>query len=121
MLRPTSLWLVGLSFIASAARAEEGVEAAAEDVREGRRVALLVCSTCHVVERGQPFGPSLEPPATPFQTIAQRSNIDADYLRTFLTTTHSSASNLRAMPNPQLTDTYVRQVTAYLLSLRKRP
>ena len=102
-------------------RAEEAVDAAAEDVREGRRVALLICSTCHVVERGQPFGPALEPPATPFQTVAQRSNIDADYLRTFLATTHSSVSNPRGMPNPELTDTYVRQVTAYLLSLRKRP
>ncbi len=118
-LRPISLWLVGLSLLSGLARAEE--PATSDDVREGRRVALLVCSTCHVVERGQPFGPALEPPATPFQTIAQRSNIDADYLRTFLTTTHSSVSNLRAMPNPQLTDTYVRQVTAYLLSLRKRP
>ena len=119
MLSPQML--VALTIAASTACAEEAGVAGAEDVREGRRVALLVCSTCHVVEPGQPYGPALEPAATSFQAIAQRSDIDAAYLRTFLTTTHSSVSNLRAMPNPQLIDAYVRQVTAYLLSLRKRP
>jgi hypothetical protein len=42
-------------------------------------------------------------------------------LRTFLTSTHRDISHPEGMPNPQLLDFQIKQVSAYLLSLRKQP
>ena len=81
----------------------------------------LHCANCHIVARDQPFEPILRPPAQSFVSIAQRSTTNTDSLRTFLTTSHRDISNPRGMPNPQLVDSQIRQVTAYLLSLRKQP
>jgi cytochrome c1 len=92
-----------------------------DDVREGHRVAILVCSNCHVASRDQQFEPILRPPAPSFESLAQRDNVTSESVQTFLTTTHRSISNPTAMPNPQLIDAHVKQVAAYLLSLRKRP
>jgi Ca2+-binding EF-hand superfamily protein/mono/diheme cytochrome c family protein len=92
-----------------------------ETVRQGREVAETVCSNCHVVAPDQRFVPILRPPAPPFETLAQRSTMTADWLQTFLTTTHRDISNPRGMPNPQLIDSHIAQVSAYVLSLRKQP
>jgi cytochrome c1 len=56
-----------------------------------------------------------------FESIAQRSSITADSVQTFLTTTHRDIGNPQGMPNPQLLDYQIKQVAAYLLSLRKHP
>jgi cytochrome c1 len=69
----------------------------------------------------QPFEPILRPPAPSFQSIAQRANVSPESVRAFLTATHRNVSNPEAMPNPELLDSQVRQVAAYLLSLRKQP
>ena len=92
-----------------------------ETVQQGRQVAETVCSNCHVVAPDQQFAPILRPPAPPFETLAQRSTMTAEWLRTFLTTTHRDISNTRGMPNPQLIDSHIAQVSAYVLSLRKQP
>jgi cytochrome c1 len=88
-----------------------------DDVQAGRRVALLVCYACHVVAPDQHDAPTLTPPAPSFESIAQRPNISAESLQRFLATTHRDASNPRAMPNPELIDSYARQVASYILSL----
>jgi len=44
--------------------------------------------------------------------------ISIDSIRTFLISTHRDISNPNGMPNPELTDFQLRQVTAYILSLR---
>jgi EF-hand domain pair len=44
----------------------------------------------------------------------------ADWLRTFLTTTHRDIGSPEGMPNPQLIDSHIAQVSAYVLSLRKQ-
>jgi mono/diheme cytochrome c family protein len=90
-------------------------------VAQGHHLATLICSACHVAAPDQSFAPILQPPASPFVSIAQRSNVTADFLRTFLTTTHRDISNPRGMPNPQLLDYQIEQISAYVLSLRKRP
>jgi mono/diheme cytochrome c family protein len=98
-----------------------GAASAQEDeVARGHRLATLICSACHVAAPDQDFEPILRPPAPPFVSIAQRSNVTADSLRTFLTTTHRDISNPNGMPNPQLLDDQIRGVSAYILSLRKR-
>jgi hypothetical protein len=45
----------------------------------------------------------------------------ADSIRIFLTTTHRDISNPKGMPRLQLVDDQIERVTAYLLSLQKKP
>jgi mono/diheme cytochrome c family protein len=89
-------------------------------VAQGHQLATLICSACHVAAPDQSFAPILVPPAPPFVSIAQRSDVTADFLRTFLATTHRDISNPKGMPNPQLLDYQIEQISAYVLSLRKR-
>jgi hypothetical protein len=42
-------------------------------------------------------------------------------IRQFLTTTHRAFADPNAMPNPQLLDFQITQLTAYILSLRNVP
>ena len=92
---------------------------AADDVEKGRYLAGLICSICHVAGPDQLVEPVLRPPAPSFETIAQRSTTSADSIRAFLTTTHRDISNPAGMSNPELLDFQIRQLDAYLLSLRK--
>jgi hypothetical protein len=91
-----------------------------DEVARGHHLATLIYSACHVAAPDQNFEPILRPPAPPFVSIAQRSNVTADFLRTFLTTTHRDISSPNGMPNPQLLDYQVKEISAYILSLRKR-
>ena len=84
-------------------------------------MATLICSSCHVAARDQPFEPILRPPAPSFDSIAQRSSFTNDFVQTFLTTAHRDISNPTGMPNPQLLDYQTKQIAAYLASLRKQP
>ena len=99
----------------------DGPASAQEDeVAQGHHLATLICSACHVAASDQAFEPILRPPAPAFASIAQRSNVTADFLQTFLTTTHRDISNPKGMPNPLLLDYQIKQISAYILSLRKR-
>lgn len=110
--------LVGLAVATSAWGQEPN---AADDVQQGHHLATLICSNCHLAAPDQPYEPILRPPAPSFESIAQRNTLDAAALQSFLATAHRDVSNPNGMPNPQLMDFQIRQVTAYLLSLRKSP
>ncbi len=118
-MRIASAWLVALGFVMGSACAEEA--GASADVQEGRRLALEICAYCHLAASDQETPPFLRPPARSFELIAQGSDISADSLRVFLNTTHRSVGAKSGMPNPRLLDSQIRQVAAYLLSLRKKP
>jgi hypothetical protein len=118
-IRALSIGLVALGIGASPTWAQE--TNVTKDVKEGRELAVIICSNCHVVSHDQSFEPILRPPAPSFESIAQRNNISADSVQTFLTTTHRNAGDPKGMPNPQLIDVHAKQVAAYLLSLRKQP
>jgi hypothetical protein len=118
-IRIALIWFVALGVVAGSAWAQDA--SVTEDVREGHRLAIIICSNCHIAAHDQPFEPILRPPAPSFESIAQRDNITTDSVRKFLTTTHRSISNPTGMPNLELIDSHVKQVAAYLLSLRKRP
>ncbi len=90
-----------------------------ENLRKGHQLATMVCAYCHVAAPDQPYPPILTPPAPSFESIAQRKDVDAERLEKFLTTTHRGLDNPNGMPNPSLLDYQVKQVVAYLLSLRK--
>ena len=93
----------------------------ADDVAQGHHLATLICSACHLAALDQPFEPILRPPAPSFDSIAQRASTTTESIQKFLATTHKDVGNPQGMPNPQLLDEQARQLTAYLLSLRKRP
>jgi len=90
-----------------------------DDVQEGHKLAVIVCSNCHIAASDQPIAPILRPPAPSFESIAQRSNTTTDSVQAFLASTHRSISNPVGMPNPMLLDYQIKQAAAYLLSLRK--
>jgi mono/diheme cytochrome c family protein len=109
-------------FFSSLALGVLGGPAAAQEneVEQGHHLATLICSACHVAAPDQDFEPILRPPAPPFASIAQRRDLTADFLQTFLSTTHRDVLNPKGMPNPLLLDYQIKQISAYILSLRKR-
>lgn len=107
-------WLLAFVIGTSSAWAES----VSDDVQNGRHLATLICATCHVAVPEQTNAPILRPPAPSLESIAKRNTTSIDSIRTFLITTHRDISNPDGMPNPELTDFQLRQVTAYILSLR---
>ena len=97
-------------------------EAQAEDtaalVKRGHSLAAEICGNCHVAAPDQPYAPIMQPPAPPFALLAQRPDLTADRLKTFLATTHRDVQSPQGMPNPMLMDFQIDEVTAYILSLR---
>lgn len=90
-----------------------------DDVRKGHHLATMLCATCHIAASDQSYQPTLNPPAPSFESIAQRKDVTADSLQNFLTTTHDGLDKPDGMPNPYLADFQVKEIVAYLLSLRK--
>lgn len=109
--------LTGFGIVVCAASAQDGNSA--DEVRKGHDLAAVLCANCHVAASDQRFAPILDPPAAPFAEIAQRKDITADSLEKFMMTTHRGLDNPKGMPNPYLMDYQVKEVVAYLLSLRK--
>ena len=90
------------------------------DPKEGKRLALLWCTSCHVVSRDQPGPPTLGIPTPTFEAIANKEGTSEESLRTFILTTHATVKHPYNMPNPELADFQATPVIAYILSL-KRP
>jgi mono/diheme cytochrome c family protein len=91
-------------------------------VREGHAVAQNVCAACHAVAPGEAPGYALTPQPKPFADIARDPHMTAQSIHRFITTTHWDEHTLpMTMPNPMLLDEEAGAVTAYILSLRKKP
>jgi len=90
-----------------------------EDIQNGHRLAVTICATCHLAAPDQASLPKLKPPAPSFASIAQRKDTTADSLRHFLTTTHRGLDAPKGMPDLDLMDYQLKELTAYILSLRK--
>lgn len=116
-MRTASIGLIVFWMAVAAAWGEEAGTTA--DVRGGHQLAAMLCGTCHVAAPDQPFAPILNPPAPPFASIVERKDFSAAWLQNFLTTTHRGLDMPNGMPNPYLADYQVKQVVAYLMSLRK--
>jgi mono/diheme cytochrome c family protein len=86
---------------------------------EGHRLALEICTACHVVGPDQQVRPLLRNPAPNFQTIAGKPGISAASLNQFILTTHLGITNPDGMPNPQLTEDQAADIASYILSLRR--
>ncbi len=110
-------WLVVCCINVCVAWAEDGY--AAEEVHKGHHLAIMLCYQCHIAAPDQSYFPTLSPPAPSFESIAQREDISASSLQKFLATTHQGLNNPNGMPNPNLADFQIKQIVAYILSLRK--
>ena len=110
-----------LSAVAFAMVAASGPASADEAaVAAGRKLALEICVSCHVVEPGQSQAPTLKPLAPSFAKIAGRPDVTAASLRTFLSEAHGEARRGSSMPPFLLARSEVNSVVAYLLSLKPR-
>jgi len=76
----------------------------------GHAYARGICAQCHAVEKGQ--GSSPNPVAPQFEVIANVSGMTSTALRARLETSH------RVMPNLLINSEDMRNVIAYILSLR---
>jgi len=99
---------------ASGALAAEG-----GDAKTGHDLALRLCTPCHIVSQDQEFTPTFSGPPD-FHSIANRPGTTAKSLRKFLATTHTTLSNPKNMPNPQLTDDQIRDIARFIVSLRDK-
>ena len=100
--------LVGLAtaMVVAASRADNG------DPMHGRRVAIEICSDCHLVAEDQP---NQDPQWLPrFSSLAERDDVDKEWLETFFRTAHLE------MPEPDLSDAEVANIIAYFLSLKPK-
>jgi mono/diheme cytochrome c family protein len=84
----------------------------AGDPRAGQRLAREVCAVCHAVERGEADSP--RPDAPSFDRIARTPGMTGMALTVALQTSH------RTMPNLMFEPTELRDVVAYVLSLKER-
>jgi mono/diheme cytochrome c family protein len=92
------------------------------DIAAGRDLALLACTGCHVVAPNQPFKPLYAGPPFPpdFKDVANRPNVTASSLQQHLDTLPSVPENSH-MPNLLLSSEEVRDVVAFIVSLRDKP
>jgi mono/diheme cytochrome c family protein len=90
-----------------------------DEVRKGHELAVTICALCHLAAPDQALKPKLERPAPSFASIAQRKDFNAEWFSHFMTTTHRGLDNPKGMPNPLLMDYQVKEIFAYLMSLRK--
>jgi len=92
---------------------------AQDQVQAGRALALQACTGCHVVAPDQPFKPVYTgvPHPPDFQEIANRSDATADSLRRHLSALPAVPEDLH-MANPILSSQQLRDVVAFIISLR---
>ncbi len=93
-----------------------------DNAEAGRHFALLACTGCHVVAPDQRFKPIyVGPPHPPdFKEIANQPNITAASLRHHLETLPAVPKD-SLMPNPMLSSEELRDVVAFIISLRDKP
>ena len=119
-------YVAAAAIVASTAWAAPAINAQPKPIEgsiaAGRDRALLACTGCHVVASDQPFKPLYPGPPFPpdFKDIANRPNISADSLRHHLDTLPTVPENSH-MPNLQLSNDEVRDVVAFIISLRDKP
>ena len=81
------------------------------DIRQGRRLALDMCASCHAVRASEILSPDLAAPS--FRAVAHTPGMTAAALTVWLT-----AHPHHRMPYLILSGQQVRDVSAYILSLQ---
>jgi mono/diheme cytochrome c family protein len=84
---------------------------AGADAKRGRELAARVCTACHVIDR-ETSG-SMRTDIATFPAVADRTGVTAEQLAGAIIVPHP------AMPSVQLTTQEIRDVVAYILSLKQ--
>ena len=100
-----AIGVIAFSLIAGAASAQQASKSAGLDV------ARRICSECHAVERRRGSSPNLDAPS--FRRIAKTRGMTANFLSVEIRRAHE------IMPNLNLNANELRDVMAYILSLRR--
>jgi len=82
-------FVAALLTLAGAAQAQT-TSPQAKLLEEGHRLALTLCSVCHVAAADQSGPPVMKDPRPPFSDIANRPEITPAAVRTFLRIAHAS-------------------------------
>jgi len=87
----------------------------------GRALALQACTGCHVVAADQPYAPVYKGTPRPldFKDIANKPNTSAASLRRYLATL-PVIPKASQMANPDLTEEELRNVSAFIMTLRDK-
>lgn len=110
-LKSKNVLFVALTAALALSTVPFGATAFAQDATSGEQIAKTWCSGCHLVGRA---GQTVANDATPsFVSIAQNNTTTSAGLAAFLSTPHAN------MPNYALTRDEIREVSAYIMSLRK--
>jgi mono/diheme cytochrome c family protein len=86
------------------------------DPQAGQRLAMRVCDACHIVAPHQELSPLVPNYGPSWFDVANRPDTTAQSLEAFLARPHPFGQ----MPYPALTPAQVADVSAYILSLRRR-
>jgi len=86
-------------------------QAGLPDARRGREVAARLCTNCHAMDRQTSTPARADVPS--FPTIASRPGVTSDYLAGKMILPHP------AMPGIPLTTAEIRDIVAYIISLRR--
>jgi mono/diheme cytochrome c family protein len=90
----------------------------ADEVAKGHRLALEICSACHIRRRIKRRD-RLHKSAPSLETLANKPGATAPSVQKFLLTIHLSLANGKEMPNPELNEDQARDLAAYVMSLRR--
>lgn len=94
-------------------KADPGVEdTSSADVAEGDRLAHTLCINCHVVDTHGPLVRTDRVPSFPW--IAQQPGLTPEHVIGWLSTAHER------MPDFTISREDIRQLTAYIFSLRNQ-
>ena len=88
------------------------VDGSSIDIAEGNRLAHTLCINCHVVDDRSPVVRTDRVPSFPW--IAQQPGLTPEFVAGWLSTAHER------MQDYSLSRDEIRQLRAYLFSLRKR-
>ncbi|NJO32453.1 MAG: cytochrome c [Rhodospirillales bacterium] len=83
------------------------------NLQRGQDVATRACTSCHVIGRAGP-GDTARVDVPSFSAIANRPGVTAEQLAGRIIVPHP------AMPNVSLTVQEIRDVVAYILSLKRK-
>jgi mono/diheme cytochrome c family protein len=89
-----------------------GAVAQEADVAAGKAYAEQVCATCHAVEQGEEESPLYQAPT--FQSVADTPGMTEMALTVWLQSSHPT------MPNIVLSQDEIRNVVAYIRSLKSK-
>ena len=112
------IWMAAITLLAVGAilqvKADPASMAAGSpmDIAEGDRLAHTLCINCHVVDTKTPLVRTDRVPS--FSWIAQQPGLTPEFVTGWLTTSQSH----ERMPDLSLSRSEIRQLTAYILSLR---